>query len=149
MIVPLKKLSAMLLFISVLLSVLSTIFRYFDKWALLNKQLSSGIFDDLQIHLFSIYLLSGIFFVSYKNAHIKLDLFSSDYTKFHTILSKLLLFIFSSVIGYYSFLYFNNSIRFGIEQSSQPGGLPVSHLKFFLFISMVGLIFLTINRRHT
>lgn len=148
MIIFLKKISAILLFSSVFISVLSTSFRYFDKWTILDKQLSSGVYYDLQIQFYSVYFLLGIFFVSNENKNIKLDLFTSNDTKGYKIFLQFLKIVFSSVIGYYSLLYFLNSIHYGVEQSTQPGGLPVSHLKLFLFVTMLGFFAISVNMKR-
>ena len=112
----------------------NALLRYLGRY--LHYNLSSNVFIELQWYLFSIVFLIGASLVFQQNKHIRVDVFYTKFSetkknRFHFIGTLFLLIPFCSVLGYLSYLYFENSYTL-LEQSSEPNGLPRYIIKFFI-----------------
>lgn len=119
----------------------NALLRYIGRY--LHYNLSSNAFIELQWYLFSIVFLIGASLVFQQNKHIRVDVFYTKFSKtkkkrFNLLGTLFLLIPFCSVLGYLSFLYFENSYAI-LEQSSEPNGLPRYLIKFFIPLAFVFL----------
>jgi len=138
------KLTSYMLLLLVLIVLFDVLNRY-----IFNS--GSILLQELQWHLFAFIFLISISYTQTNNAHVRVDIF---YTKFSKkkryiidLLSNIFIIIpFSVVIIYYSFDFVTISYMQG-ESSSNPGGLEARFIiKSIVILAFVVVIFESISK---
>jgi len=137
------RLTSWLVILMILVGVWNVIGRYLGR--IIGQNLTSNTLIEIQWYLFDLVFLLGGAYALKHNEHVRVDIFYTQWNPKRKALANLigtLLFLipFSIIVVVVSWGYVLNSWA-DLENSGNPGGLPIYPIKTIIIVSFV-LLFL-------